>query len=264
MADAVREARGPDWLGLGVTAPYKRLVAGLVRRGRARGRHDRRGQQRGAAATTAACSGFNSDAPGFRAGVELAMGRSLDGAAVVVAGAGGAAHAVVFACLRAGAREVVVGNRTAGAATALVQRFAGVGARRPVRGRPGRSGLRRRARVGGPGGQRDDRRHARSRGDHRGRAAAAGRHRLRPGLRPGRDAPAARRLARAACGRRTARRCSSPRRPSPSSAGPAWAAWPTSCARPSRRCSPTPRPGPDRAPRDDRRGRPSGGRDRGR
>ena len=41
--------------------------------------------------------------PGFRAGVELAMGRPLAGADVVVAGAGGAAHAVVFACLRAGA-----------------------------------------------------------------------------------------------------------------------------------------------------------------
>ena len=27
---AVAEARGPDWLGLGVTAPYKRVVAGLV------------------------------------------------------------------------------------------------------------------------------------------------------------------------------------------------------------------------------------------
>src|SRR6476659_37264 len=27
---AVRDARGPDWLGLGVTAPYKPVVAGLV------------------------------------------------------------------------------------------------------------------------------------------------------------------------------------------------------------------------------------------
>ena len=48
--------------------------------------------------------GFNSDAPGFRAGVELAMGRSLRGAEVVVAGAGGAAHAVVFALPRAPGR----------------------------------------------------------------------------------------------------------------------------------------------------------------
>jgi shikimate dehydrogenase len=126
VADAVRQARGRDWLGLGVTAPYKRLVAGLC------------DEVEAEAETIGAVNnvvrrddgsllGFNSDAPGFRAGAELAMGRSFDDAAVVVAGAGGAARAVVFACLRAGAREVVVGNRTVGSATALVQRFAGVG-----------------------------------------------------------------------------------------------------------------------------------------
>jgi shikimate dehydrogenase len=72
--------------------------------------------------------GFNSDAPGFRVAVELAMGRSLERADVVVAGAGGAAHAVVFACLAAGARRVTIGSRTATSAAALLERFAGVGA----------------------------------------------------------------------------------------------------------------------------------------
>lgn len=124
---AVREARGPGWFGLGVTAPYKRLVAGLC------------DEVEGDAATIGAVNnvartgsgglvGFNTDAPGFQAGVELAMGRPLSGARIVVAGAGGAAHAVVFACLRAGAREVTVGNRTGSSAVALVERFAGVGA----------------------------------------------------------------------------------------------------------------------------------------
>ncbi len=126
VADAIREARGPDWLGLGVTAPYKRLVAGLC--DEVESEADTIGAVNNVVRRDdGSLLGFNSDAPGFQAGVELAMGRSLDGAAVVVAGAGGAAHAVVFACLRAGAREVVVGNRTAGSATALVQRFAGVG-----------------------------------------------------------------------------------------------------------------------------------------
>ena len=151
--------------------------------------------------------GFNSDAPGFRAGVELAMGRSLDGAAVVVAGAGGAAHAVVFACLRAGAREVIVGNRTAGSATALVQRFAGVG-----------RGARSAVALDDPAfaaalGSADLAVNATTVGmldpgaTIAGRAAAAGCDRVRPGLRPGRDAPPRRRLARVACERRTARRC---------------------------------------------------------
>jgi shikimate dehydrogenase len=123
---AVRDARGPDWLGLGVTAPYKRVVAGLC------------DEVEADAATIGAVNnvvrtgdgrlvGINTDAPGFRAGAELAMGRPLAGIDVVVAGAGGAAHAVVYACLLAGARRVTIGNRTRLAAAALAGRFAGVG-----------------------------------------------------------------------------------------------------------------------------------------
>jgi shikimate dehydrogenase len=109
-----------------VTAPYKKTVAGLV------------DTVEPDAATIGAVNnvvrrpdgrllGFNSDAPGFRAGVELAMGRPLDGADVVVAGAGGAAHAVVFACLGRGARRVTIGNRSAAGAEALAKRFGGLG-----------------------------------------------------------------------------------------------------------------------------------------
>jgi len=129
VAGVVRDARGPDWLGLQVTAPYKRLVAGLVDavepdamaigavNSVARG-------------TAGELVGFNTDAPGFRAGVEAAMGRPLAGLEVVIAGAGGAAHAVVFACLAAGARRVTIGNRTPSAAAELAARFAGIGAER--------------------------------------------------------------------------------------------------------------------------------------
>ena len=123
---AVEAARGDGWLGLGVTAPYKRVVAELV------------DEVEDAAAEIGAVNnvirtddgrlvGINTDAPGFRAGVELAMGRPLDGARVVVAGAGGAAHAVVHACLTAGARHVTVANRTLASAVVLVERFASVG-----------------------------------------------------------------------------------------------------------------------------------------
>jgi shikimate dehydrogenase len=123
---AVRAARGPDWLGLGVTAPYKRVVAGLV------------DEVEADAETIGAVNnvvreasgrlvGINTDAPGFRAGAELAMGRSLDGADVVVVGAGGAAHAVVYACLVAGARQVTIANRTVATAKVLAERFRGLG-----------------------------------------------------------------------------------------------------------------------------------------
>ncbi len=123
---AVREARGPDWLGLGVTAPYKRTVAALC--DRVEPDAELIGAVNNVLRTPGGeLVGFNSDAPGFRAGVELAMGRALGDAAVVVAGAGGAAHAVVYACLNAGAREVTIGNRTLGSAEALARRFEGIG-----------------------------------------------------------------------------------------------------------------------------------------
>jgi len=109
-----------------VTAPYKRLVAGLC--DEVEPDAETIGAVNNIARTASGgLVGFNTDAPGFRAGVELAMGRSLRGADVVVAGAGGAAHAVVFACLRAGARRVTVGSRTVTSSSQLVARFADVG-----------------------------------------------------------------------------------------------------------------------------------------
>jgi shikimate dehydrogenase len=123
---AVRAARGPGWLGLGVTAPYKQVVAALCDDVEADAREI--GAVNNAVRTAdGRLVGFNSDAPGFRAGVELALGRPLAGLEVVVAGAGGAACAVMFACLRAGARRLTVGNRTPSAAAVLAERFAGLG-----------------------------------------------------------------------------------------------------------------------------------------
>jgi shikimate dehydrogenase len=122
----VAAARGPDWLGLGVTAPYKKVVAALC------DEVEPEATAIGAVNNVVRTPdgrliGFNSDVPGFRAGVEGALGRSLEGLDVVVAGAGGVAHAVVFALLRGGARRVTIGNRTPEAAQMLADRFAGVG-----------------------------------------------------------------------------------------------------------------------------------------
>jgi shikimate dehydrogenase len=109
---AVAAARHDDgWLGLGVTAPYKPLVAQLV------DEVEPEAVLIGAVNNVFKTAdgklvGINTDAPGFRAGAELAMGRPLSGTNVVVAGAGGVARAIVFACLRAGARSVTIGNRT--------------------------------------------------------------------------------------------------------------------------------------------------------
>jgi shikimate dehydrogenase len=119
---AVAAARGEGWLGLGVTAPYKQVVPALV------------DEVEADAATIGAVNtvvrtdggrliGINTDAPGFRAGVELAMGRALAGREVVVVGAGGVAPAVVYACLQAGVLRLTVANRNPDRARTLLQRF---------------------------------------------------------------------------------------------------------------------------------------------
>jgi shikimate dehydrogenase len=123
---AVTAARGPAWLGLGVTAPYKRVVAGLC------DEVDDDARRIGAVnnverTTGGGLVGFNTDAPGFRVGAELAMGRPLTSAEIVIAGAGGAAHAVVYACLRAGASRVTVGSRSPASAATLASHFQSVG-----------------------------------------------------------------------------------------------------------------------------------------
>jgi shikimate dehydrogenase len=64
--------------------------------------------------------GFNTDSPGFRMAVEAAMNMSLTGANVVVAGAGGVAQAVAYACRKAGVARLTVGNRTLPASAAGV------------------------------------------------------------------------------------------------------------------------------------------------
>jgi shikimate dehydrogenase len=104
------EARRPDWLGFGVTAPYKQLAMthldeiepgataiGAVNNGVRR--------------DDGSLVGFNTDASGFMAAVD-SMGVSVAGRRAVVVGAGGAARAVVWALLDAGVESVKVANRT--------------------------------------------------------------------------------------------------------------------------------------------------------
>lgn len=104
------EVRGPEWLGFGVTAPYKQVAMAHLDE-----------VEEGAAAIGAVNNGvrrddgslvgFNTDASGFMAAVE-SMGVSVSGREAVVVGAGGAARAVVWALLDAGVESVFVANRT--------------------------------------------------------------------------------------------------------------------------------------------------------
>jgi shikimate dehydrogenase len=121
----VAEARAPEWLGFQITAPYKRDVMALL--------DDVEPEARAIGAVNSvtrdaagALVGFNTDAPGFVAAVQRDLGLSLAGLRVVVAGAGGAAHAVARAAVSGGAAEVRVASRTRESAEALAERIPGV------------------------------------------------------------------------------------------------------------------------------------------
>jgi shikimate dehydrogenase len=121
----VAQARGPEWLGFQITAPYKRDVMALL------DAVEPEAEAIGAVnsvmrAPDGALVGFNTDAPGFAAAVRRDLGMGLEGARVVVAGAGGAAHAVAHASVSAGAAEVRVASRTLEPARALADRVGGV------------------------------------------------------------------------------------------------------------------------------------------
>jgi shikimate dehydrogenase len=101
----------PGWLGMQVTAPYKKVVAGLV------DEVEPDALQIGAVNSVAKTAdgrliGFNTDSPGFRVAVAQTMARPLQGIDAVVAGAGGAAQAVVFALRQSGVRRLAVANRS--------------------------------------------------------------------------------------------------------------------------------------------------------
>jgi shikimate dehydrogenase len=122
VEDALRGLMALGFRGANVTVPHKRAVLAalddVAPDARALGavntlvvaREDDRGP---------ALHGHNTDAGGFVAALRRG-GFTPQGARAVVVGAGGAARAVVFGLLEAGARRVVVLNRTPARARRLV------------------------------------------------------------------------------------------------------------------------------------------------
>jgi shikimate dehydrogenase len=103
----VSEARGDDWLGFQVTAPYKQIVMEHL------DEIESGAKQIGAVNSVlrredGTLVGFNTDAPGFQRAAEGELNVQFSGLRVAVAGAGGVARAVVHALVTAGAESVVV------------------------------------------------------------------------------------------------------------------------------------------------------------
>jgi shikimate dehydrogenase len=112
------EARGEAWLGFQVTTPHKEKSLALVDEVEPESMSIG-AINSGLRASNGRLIGFNTDSPGFATAVFQGLGLELKGSRVAVAGSGGAARAVVHACLTRGAERVQVGNRTADRAVRL-------------------------------------------------------------------------------------------------------------------------------------------------
>lgn len=130
LADFFAEVRQGGWLGFQVTAPHKQAVMEYVD-SVAPGAEAIGAVNSGALLPDGSLEGFNTDAPGFAAALTEDLGARIESSHIVVAGAGGAARAVVWALLTGGAEQVVIGNRQPERAIDLATDFADLG---PVAG----------------------------------------------------------------------------------------------------------------------------------
>ncbi|MDP2674038.1 MAG: shikimate dehydrogenase [Dehalococcoidia bacterium] len=119
LAEVVQGLRAPDRLGANVTIPHKEAVLPLM------DETDELARRVGAVNTIVnregRLHGHNTDVGGFLRALREDGGFDPAGARVLVAGAGGAARAIVIALIDAGAASVTVINRTFPRAGRLVR-----------------------------------------------------------------------------------------------------------------------------------------------
>jgi shikimate dehydrogenase len=118
LATRLTTMRSPTVLGANVTIPHKEAALGLI------DEIDPLASRIGAVNTIVTREGrlygFNTDAVGFMRALREDGEFDPDGCRVMIAGAGGAARAVVAALLEAGTRSITVVNRTLSRANRLV------------------------------------------------------------------------------------------------------------------------------------------------
>jgi shikimate dehydrogenase len=123
--EAVRALPASGYRGINVTIPHKEAALALADSASSAAR------EIGAANTLTFADGAiaadNTDAQGFLE----ALGQPLEGRSVLVLGAGGAARAVIWAARQAGARQVLVWNRTPERARAVAADFGVEAVERP-------------------------------------------------------------------------------------------------------------------------------------
>lgn len=109
LADAVRRLREPDYLGMNVTVPHKQTIMAHL------DRIDSLAARIGAVNTVVKQDGilfgYNTDAAGFVEALRRDGAFDPAGRRALLLGAGGAARAVAFALLDAGAARILIANR---------------------------------------------------------------------------------------------------------------------------------------------------------
>ncbi len=120
LAAALRALPALGIIGVNLTVPHKERALKMVAKLSAEARM--LGAINCAVNRPAGLYGDNTDARGLERDLE-SLGVALEGATAIVIGAGGAAASAVVACLRRGASEVVIANRTPARAAALTRRL---------------------------------------------------------------------------------------------------------------------------------------------
>jgi shikimate dehydrogenase len=126
LPSITERAQAEGWLGIQITAPYKRAVMPFL------DLVEPAARQIGAVNSVEVTAdggliGFNTDTLGFVAGVRSGLEFEISGARTVVAGSGGVGHAVVHGLISSGAAEVTVADMTIDMVEQLARDLADVG-----------------------------------------------------------------------------------------------------------------------------------------
>ncbi len=131
FSEAVQSFRAAGGLGCNVTVPFKLEAFALA------ARHSERAALAGACNTLHftrdGIAGDNTDGAGLVADITQHAGRAIAGQDLLLVGAGGASAGVLGPLIAAGARRLVVANRSTDKALALVERHAALAARHGCR-----------------------------------------------------------------------------------------------------------------------------------
>lgn len=125
LETAVRQFQRTGGKGLNVTAPHKRAVRELV--DSISERAELAGAVNTLVLTNGEIHGDNTDGSGLLRDLKSNLGVTLEGANVLILGAGGATAGILGPLLDAGPKSVCIANRTLDKAEALVERFGHLG-----------------------------------------------------------------------------------------------------------------------------------------